>query len=351
MTEQVDVLVVGAGPAGSSAARTAAAGGARVLMVEQRPIVGLPVQCAEYVPAQIVSTIRLPEQCITQRIRTLRTHLPDGDVVETRAAGYVVERALLDKALAVSAYRAGARIWTGARALERTERGVLVRRDAQSTEVVCRVVIGADGPRSSVGSWIGLSNASFIDAQQVEVVLPDPQDYTEVFFDPAYAGGYGWLFPKGETANVGVGVNRSLGGDPQRALAQLLDQLGMGSGAIVSHTGGPVPSGGTLDRLRVGSVLLVGDAAGHTHPVTGAGIFSAVVSGAFAGQAAAEAVQSGDWATLDGYENEWTPFMGGPLRHALGKRRFLDQHWSDDPAALSALIRENWIAFKAYGRR
>jgi geranylgeranyl reductase family protein len=265
---QFDLLVVGAGPGGSTAARVAAAEGLRVLLVEKRPVVGLPVQCAEYVPAQIVAYVSLPERCIAQRIRTLRTRLPDGESVETPAAGYVLDRALFDKSLAVAACRAGAEVWTATRAVEQTERGVLIRQGSRTTEVECRVVIGADGPRSTVGRWIGQTNTEFIDGLQVEVVLPTPQASTQVYFDPTYQGGYGWLFPKGETANVGVGVSRRMGGDPRQALDHLLEHLGIASGAIVGRTGGPVPSGGTVAHLRVGNVLLVGDAAGHTHPVT-----------------------------------------------------------------------------------
>ena len=350
MAERVDVLVVGAGPGGSTAARVAAAEGLRVLLVEKRPVVGLPVQCAEYVPAQIVGYADLPERCTRARIRTLRTHLPDGETVETPAAGYVLDRALFDKSLAVAACRAGAEVWTATRAVERTERGVLVRRGSQTTEVECRVIIGADGPRSTVGRWIGQTNAEFIDAVQVEVVLPTPQEFTQVYFDPTYRGGYGWLFPKGETANVGVGVSLEMGGDPRQALDHLLEQLEIAPGAILGRTGGPAPSGGTVAHLRVGNVLLVGDAAGHTHPVTGAGIFAAIVSGTLAGDAAAKAVKSGDLTALDEYEREWSAFLGGPLRHALTKRRYLDEHWSDDPAVLSSVVRETWIAFKGYGR-
>ncbi|MCP4542977.1 MAG: NAD(P)/FAD-dependent oxidoreductase [Chloroflexi bacterium] len=351
MTERFDVLVVGAGPAGSTAARVAADGGTRVLLVEQRPIVGLPVQCAEYVPAQIVSYVTMPERCIAQRIRKLHTHLPDGETVETPAAGYVLDRAAFDRSLAVVASRTGAEVWTGTRAVERTDRSVIVRQRNKDVEIECRVVIGADGPRSTVGKWIGPTNAEFIDGLQVEAVLPAPQDFTEVYFDPVYRGGYGWLFPKGETANVGVGVNRKMGGDPRQALEHLLAQLEITPGMIVGRTAGPVPSGGSVARLRERNVLLVGDAAGHTHPVTGAGIFAAVVSGTLAGQAAAQVIKDDDLAALDGYEQEWSAFMGGPLRHALNKRRYLDERWSDDAASLSDVVRETWVAFKAYGRR
>lgn len=352
MSEQVDVLVIGAGPAGSSAARLAAQGGVRVLLVEQRPQIGLPVQCAEYIPAQIVQYVGVvPQRCIAQRIQTMRTYLPDGTHTETPAVGYVVERALFDKALAVAARRAGAAVWTGARAVERTELGALLRLGSRTLEVEAKVVIGADGPRSTVGRWIGQENKAHIDARQVEVVLRDPRPTTEIYFDPAYPGGYGWLFPKGDTANVGVGVSREMGGDPREALMHLLARIEIELTAIVSRTGGLVPSGGEVDRLQSGSVLLVGDAAGATHPITGAGIANAVIGGTLAGQAAVRAVRAGDLTVLDTYEREWSSFMRGPLRHALDKRQYLDQHWSNDRVALTRVLGENWIAFKEYGRR
>ncbi len=349
MRDQVDVLVVGAGPAGSSAARAAAAGGARVLVVERRRRVGVPVQCAEYVPAQIVRYAPLTDRCIGQRIATLRTYLPDGETVETPARGYVIDRVAFDQALAVAACRAGARIWTQARAIERTAHGVLVQRSGEAIEVRCRVLIGADGPGSIVGEWLNQGNAAYIDAQQVEVVLPASRPSTEVYFDPLYSGGYGWLFPKGDTANVGVGVSRAMGADPHAALAFHLDRLELGEGAILGRTGGRVPSGGLVGPLVVDNVLLAGDAAGQTHPITGAGVASAVIGGTLAGEAAARAVRAGDLGLLRSYEDEWST-MRGPLQHALAKRRYLDGHWTDDPARLSALLRETWIAFAAYGR-
>jgi digeranylgeranylglycerophospholipid reductase len=351
MAERFDVLVVGAGPAGCTAARIAAGAGARVLLAEKRPIIGLPVQCAEYVPVQIIDFVPLPERCIAQRIRRLCTRLPDGETVETPAAGYVLDRASFDKALTVAARRAGAEIWSGARVTERTEGGVFVRRGGQDVEVACRIIIGADGPRSTVGGWIGQANERFIDALQVEAVLPEPVEETQVYFDPVYQGGYGWLFPKGDTANVGVGVSRALGGDPQQALDHLLDRLGIWGGDVVGRTGGPVPSSGPAGSIREGNILLVGDAAGHTHAVTGAGIFSAVVGGALAGEAVGRAIKTDDLSALSEYEREWEAFLGGPMRHAVSKRQYLDLHWSDDPGELSDVIRKTWIAFKDYGRR
>jgi len=212
------------------------------------------------------------------------------------------------------------------------------------------VLIGADGPRSTVGRWVRQENRAYLDARQVEVVLTAPHPTTEIYFDPVYRGGYGWLFPKGETANVGVGVNRAMGGDASEALDHLLDQLEIGPGAIVGRTGGLVPSGGEVASLRAGNVLLAGDAGGATHPITGAGIAGAVIAGTFAGEAAGQAVRTGNLDALNGYEEQWS-YMHRPLRHALERRHFLDGAWSNDPVALSVALRESWIAFKGYGQR
>jgi geranylgeranyl reductase family protein len=349
--EAVDVLVVGAGPAGCCAAGAAAAAGASVLLVEQRRNVGLPVQCAEYVPAQIVSHTTIPKRAVAQRVRTLHTHLPDGEVTQTRAGGYILDRSVFDKSLAATAYRAGARIWMRSRALKRTEDGALIRRNARPLEVKCRVIIGADGPRSTVGRWMRQSNTDSVDARQVEVVLAKRQDHTDVYFDPQYVGGYGWCFPKGDTANVGVGVNRALGGEPASALAHLLDRLEIPTGAVVGRTAGMIPCGGSVSGLVRGNLMLAGDAAGLTHPVTGAGILSAIVSGTLAGHAAASAALADDVSRLTGYAEELDACLGGPLRHAVRKRRELDEGWTDDPHALSGAIRRTWIAFKRYSRR
>ena len=245
---------------------------------------------------------------------------------------------------------AGAELWTEALALERTEHGVLVRRRGRDVEVTCGVIIGADGPHSTVGGWVGQRNAEFVETAQVEVVLPRPLDAPAVYFDGAYAGGYGWLFPKGETANVGVGVHPRWGGNPTEALGHLMERLGSQIGAVVGRSGGPVPCGGPLPAIVVGNVALAGDAAGHTHAITGAGIFAAVVDGTLAGAAAARALQAGDMSRLAEYGGEWAEWMGRSLGYAVNKRHDLERHWSSEPAALSTLIRRTWIAFREYRR-
>jgi digeranylgeranylglycerophospholipid reductase len=351
MTQQVDVLVIGAGPAGSSAAREAARTGASVLVVDARRTIGAPVQCAEFVPRGIADWVHIEPGWIAQDIERLESHLPDGTLLDTAAPGWLVHRALFDKALAAAACRAGAGLWPGAHAIERTTEGVRIRIDDRDIMVSARVIVGADGPHSSAGRWIGQVNREWVSAAQVEVMLRRAVSRTHVYFDPLYAGGYGWLFPKGDTANVGVGVDRRTGRNPRAGLEHLLRRLADEVGPVLGRTAGDIPVGGPLPELYAQGLLLAGDAAGLAHPVTGAGIFAAVASGSLAGQAAAAALSAGSTCPLSDYAKAIDVMFGSSLRHAHASRLEMLQGWNDNPAQLTTLLDRTWIACPGYRKR
>ncbi len=362
---EIDVLVVGAGPAGSCAARTAALAGARVLILELGRQVGVPVQCAEYVPARLRDVLgeAWNEQVVEQKVDIMRTFLPDGSVCETPAPGMLINRAVFDQHLATLAICAGADLRTETRVVEVKEGRVIARqrRSSELLEVKPKVIIGADGPRSTVARAMagqiadnGVSKALYarsLVAIQCRVRLPCPLASTEVYFDPLYVGGYGWRFPKGEVANVGVGLYLEAGISPKAALSHLMARLGMTRRDILGYGGGTIPCCGPLPRTRINNVLLVGDAAGQTHPITGAGIAAACLCGQMAGRAAARAALSDNLLYLDEYEREWRAWLEGPLTRAAARRREMDAGWSNDPPALAELLRRTWIAFPEYGRR
>ncbi len=351
--ESWDVAVIGAGPAGSSAALAAANGGARVLLVDRRERVGEPVQCAEFAPAALLLEAPTGPSIVVQRTTGIVTHLPSGAVERTDAPGVMLDRAAFDRSLAQAAEEAGAELatatslegWTGDGRLRLASGG-------EPFTAWAPVVIGADGPRSTVGQHVGLTNRIFAAAKQVEVLLEEPLEEAHVFFDPLFLGGYGWLFPKGETANLGVGIDAAWIEDLDRALEHLMERaagLGLVMGRnVLGRTGGVIPVGGPLGTARAGTVLLVGAAAGHTHPVTGAGIHAAVSCGKTAGRAAARYTASGDEADLAQYENEWRARWGDVFRIASRRRTELLRTWNDD---LEAAVRRCWVVFPAYDAR
>ena len=120
-TISCDILVVGAGPAGGAAALTAARLGTRVLVVDRKQVVGVPVQCAEYIPAMLLGRLNLDKSFIVQRTRGMKTYLPGEPVKETRAPGFTIHRDLFDQAMIRAAADSGAELLVSTRALQRID--------------------------------------------------------------------------------------------------------------------------------------------------------------------------------------------------------------------------------------
>ena len=211
------------------------------------------------------------------------------------------------------------------------------------------MIVGADGPHSTVGRWIGSENRNLIRAVQWRVPLAAPLEVTEVYFHEDFYGGYGWLFPVGGEANVGVGRKRRKGSDETigRALERFVLRLaeqGRVEPRPIRTTGGWIPAEPVRKVTRV-NVLLVGDAAGHTHPVTGAGVSQAVIGGRMAGKWAARAVEAGDMSLLGAYEEEWCDLFGDVQERAYSRRKSLEEGWDD---RLETAVKTSWIAFREY---
>src|SRR5437899_4149804 len=209
MERDVDVLVIGAGPTGSTAAKYAARGGADVLLVEKRSEIGTPVRCGEGVAKRWLDEIGLTPsgEFICHEVEGARVIAPDGTALvvdETRAGnecGYVLERDLFDRYLAKEAAKAGAEILikTSAVGPLRDDGQIIGARCehmAETFEVRATVVIGADGFESQVGRWAGLE--THLRTRDIDACL----QYTMVGVagDPRYNDVYLWRFVPGVKA-------------------------------------------------------------------------------------------------------------------------------------------------------
>ena len=356
LSEPYDIVIIGAGPAGSCAAQAAAQRGARVLLIDRRQRVGIPVQCAEFVPQWIFRHASLPSTCIIQGVEKMVTHLPNGTSYEMKSPGYMLDRSLFDKELAASAVLSGAKISIATKAVGLSPEGLVVERGSKKETIPSKVFIGADGVSSSIARMLGQLPLKTIAALQYEVVLSEPRRHVDVYFHKDYEGGYAWLFPKGRTANAGVGLVLSKASQLPTLLDNFLDCLVKSKTLygiqIVSETGGSIPCEFYRKNLFE-NALLAGDAAGHAHPITGAGIFNAVVGGEIAGRIAAEAVAKRDLSYLEQYETEWRDTFGNALLYGASKRKFLEENWNQPGVDFEGLIRKTWVGFKEYykGRR
>lgn len=341
-----DVLVVGLGPAGASAALAAAQAGARVWAIERNAVPGLPVQCAEFVPEPIFDdapqTVNDRVQAIRRMVTLVEAEAPD---VTPDFCGQMIDRARFDQRLIAQAQAAGAICQFGLTVRHVGPDGVVL---ADGRVLHPKVIIGADGPVSAVGRAIGSVNTALVDTRQITVDLLQPHDATDIFLRADYPGGYGWLFPKGAECNLGLGVvplHRQRLKPLLAALHAELIAAGRVAAGIHRVTGGLIPVGGIAGlrgRLGAIAVLLAGDAAGLTHPITGAGIASAVASGRMAGAAAA-ALLAGDPDAAEAYEDEIRAVYAPSLARALRRRQaMLAGELTPDA------LRAGWIAYPQY---
>ena len=326
-----DVVVVGAGPAGSTAARTAAASGARTLLIDRSAFPryktcggGLLGVSRSLLPPAAEATV---EAEVSRVVFTLRGRAP---VVLTRDAPFLAmtRRESLDAALAQAAVEAGAEFRPGValRSLRETDAGVVVGTTAGTLSALA--VVGADGAGGRVGRYVGVTPARVDLGLEEERVVPagaPDRDLVRIDWGPG-AGSYAWTFPKRRMDTVGVIEPR---GNAVRTRAY----LGAWASAQPAPEAEVERSSGHLTQwrepgspLRRGPILAAGDAAGLLEPWTREGISFALRSGAFAGAAAARFARSGDPLDLDAYAHdvarELEPEMrAGELLLTLFERR------------------------------
>lgn len=351
VAEPCDVAVIGLGPAGSAAAIAAAYRGARVLAFDRKKVAGVPVQCAEFVPMMLGVDCGPVDTALIQRIDAMESFVEFGhDRHSPDFHGRMIDRAAFDREMVARARAAGAEIAFGCEVCEIARDGTVSFGNGR--RVSPQVLIGADGPRSRVGAAIGCVNFELVETRQATVPLLRRQGSTDIYLSARIPGGYAWLFPKGDSANVGLGVDRACRDRLKPALDSLLDMLAR-DGTIdrrtIAYTGGAIPVGGpvgTAGRLGGVQVLLAGDAAGLANPVTGAGIPAACHSGRMAGEAAARHA-AGDSDAVADYYDECEDLFGASLRRAVDRRRELLSHFAYGLPD-QAQLRRGWIAYPDY---
>jgi flavin-dependent dehydrogenase len=283
-----------------------------------------------------------------QRTDRLLTYVCGKQESVIKSPGYILNRSIFDASLAEGAKLAGAHLWLGTRAISHTGNEVQFRlNNGDFIKARGQIIIGADGPLSTVGQWMKSSNTEFMAALQWRMPLGQAHSSTDIYLEPQYRGGYAWLFPRGREANVGVGVKKEY----YCCLPQLIKHFTrrlIADGVIQDdvtrgRTGGLIPVGGPLNCTCRDNMLLCGDAAGLTHAVTGGGIMNALVSGMMAGETAARAVQNRDLNILNEYQAQWTPLLGGFLQRAFDNRQIMDREWTLQPAEFKDMAKRTWI--------
>lgn len=333
------------------AAKTAAEAGLDVVLLEKRQEIGEPIRCAEGVSirSELKELIDVEPSWISTEIQGARMYSPNGDSIFTtgvkgEGGGYILDRKIFDRALAIRAARSGAQVLVKTRAtgLTRKDDRVLVSAVCQGErlQIEAPLVIGADGVESKVARWAGMDSKMMpedimVCAQFLVLDEGIDPDYCGFFFGNLIApGGYIWIFPKGDgRANVGIGLqgSRSGPGMPVQLLESFM-QKRMPKAKVLQMMAGGIPTSGPMKSIASDGVMLVGDAAHQSDPLTGGGIINAMRAGVLAGQAAARAVSTEDasQAVLREYEGRWKSSFGKQLVKSYNAKKFFLSLDDDD---------------------
>lgn len=351
LREEYDVVVIGAGPGGSVAARELAKRGRSVLLLEKREKIGYPVRCGEASTnlSDLESYGPIDEDCIETIINGIYIYGPAGVNIEVPkpGMGLMLNREKFDPLLAHLAENDGVELVTLARAESvsdvmgkepngyRTVRVVEGLGDAvRTSEVRAKMVISAEGVEARIGRSLGLKclqaptmTCTGVDIQ-VEGLLTKP-DYLTFWQGHDFINdGYIWSFPKQKSNITNFGAGFLFGGKHEKNILETtqewLDKLFPGS-KVNKVVGGLVPVSSTLKSYILDRFALVGDAAHHTNPLTGGGIAAAMRAGRYCANTVHQGLECGNLskAFLKNYENTCYLKFGSTHDFEFKFRKFL----------------------------
>jgi len=342
-----DVVVVGAGPVGSTAARYAALNGAKVLMIEEHAFIGSPVSCTGLLSTRTVAECELKpsDEFVFNSVRGAFVYAPDGqclpiDGKQTKA--YVVSRKNFDRALAVRAVEEGVELSLRTRAVglekpnpenetgEQQDSQVKLRvlKNGKPETVFASVVIGADGVKSRIASYAGMEKpARVLPGIQIEApYASDDSDFVELFPGSSAPGFFAWTVPVNEKiSRIALALEPGLAwksGQKDCSPLSYLEKFlhfnphvkARYSGGMLDFVVGGIPIG-PPEKTVADGILLVGDAAGQTKPTSGGGIYTGAFAAKIAGKVAAQAALEGDTSAkrLSEYDQLWRKGLGREL--------------------------------------
>ncbi len=380
MKEGQDAVVVGGGPAGSSAALGLANRGIPVAVFEEHPEIGIPSHCAGHLSIRGLEALGLyplPKGIVENTFSCANFYSPNGYRFGVRLAKPVtcaVNRTLFDKYLAEKAEAAGARYFLDRRVeslivSNNLVKGVNVTEKATShTQIVsAKIVVDAEGVSSRLLRQTGLqpfdgTKLVYTVEAEVENVKDVEEHAVEVYFGKNYANGlYGWLIPLGDgSAKLGLAVRK---GNPKEFLSRLVRKHPVASKQLraaklrrtVFHS---IPLGGPIRKSYANGFLAVGDCASQVKPTTGGGVIFGITCARVASEVGAKAFEKQDLSEefLSLYQQRINEILGFDVRVMLAARQILNgtsderiervMHFADRAGLSSALRNVEEIDFQ-----
>lgn len=324
MTSDYDVIVVGGGPVGGWTAGNIARAGFRVAVIEEHRNIGEPVQCAGIITPRVFDMVDFARPSIINEVQGANIFSPGGRSITIgtdKVQAKIIDRSSFDSIIMDWARDKGVHLVSGRRV------SGLVMGDAcevtAGDEVFrSKLVIGADGAKSNVRSWLGLEEpAYYLNGFGADIEgLEMPRDMVNVFFGSKLAPNFfAWMIPAGDIVRVGLCVREGQDTvyryfrklfEPGNPAAPLLE------GGNVSRTYSGIIPLGMPSRTYADRGMIVGDAASHVKATSGGGIYPGLVCAGHCAQTAIEALEADDLSEkmLANYQKEWLKGIGDELK-------------------------------------
>ncbi|MFH0970681.1 MAG: NAD(P)/FAD-dependent oxidoreductase [Candidatus Diapherotrites archaeon] len=305
-----DVVIIGAGPAGGSAAIQCAKNGLKTLILEEHASIGEPVHCGECLSemAEIRTKIKFPKEVIARPVKGVSVIFPDGHAVKLTESGYVLEKHLFEKWLVGEAQNAGSEISLSTKVLGLAREKNTWNVQTTQGEVKAKLILDGSGAAGIANRLLKMNERFKVTTGiQYEMLDIPNEDYLDFYLWPRLAPeGYCWMIPKNDgRANVGL-VTHDVP-NAKKYLDQFVKKMKWENKKIVKTFGGPIPCSGPVKNTHGDGILLIGDAAGFTSPLFEGGTQLGLVSGRMAADVAKESITQNrlDKEFLSIYEKKW----------------------------------------------
>ncbi len=351
---EYDVIVIGAGPAGSSTAKEIAKKGFKILLIDSKKEIGKPVQCAEAITEYAFENIGLKTQkkWVKQKIKGIKILLPNNKCFYSTVKCLSIDRYLFDKYLAELAVSNGAELQlkTYMKTIKFKNNSYTINTNNGSYN--SKIIVGADGYISKTAKNLGLlKNQEYIKAYQYKFNKKDIDFHTDdwlcMTMNEIFHGGYGWVFPRGDEYNVGVGSKDA----SLDLLKHYCKTLGFDINKKKCFNAGKLPYYFDIKKRVIPGAIIVGDAAAMTNPVTGGGIHPALYSGMIAGQIVAESLKKNNIKIMFKYNEIMKKSMFlHPIHQKVSNyfQKWTNNDWNFFAEAADGLDMKDLTYFKSF---
>ncbi|MBJ23173.1 MAG: hypothetical protein CMB64_00745 [Euryarchaeota archaeon] len=322
MQKEWDIIVIGGGPAGSTAARYASKENLSVLVIDGKKEIGEPLQCGELIPTveelkrlcpdvpKMEDLFQTPENAISLRTSKLKLVPPSGKGITFPFEGLMLNRPEHDKELVKLAKSKGVTYLTESY-ISKVEGQKIYTRKGEIFSA--KIIIGCGGTNDPIRRDYWTEKSLNIPVKFMLIDGEYDNTTVELHFGSCAPGGYAWVFPKKNGANIGLGIQKkySKGKSLKKYAEKFYSKF---EGEVIFEGSGSLPMSGSVKSFTHDNKLISGDAAGMVLPSNGAGISTSMIGARIAGQVAAEHLLNG--VELNEYNKRWDLQMGKIMRNS-----------------------------------